>query len=250
MHPSVTNRHVQTEVAKDVKEAVQPTAKPAKKVALRLNKRVQCYLDIAVDGEPIGRIVIHLRPDVNPRTCDNFRALCTAEHGWSYAGCKFHRIVPGFILQTGDVELKHEKKEGKGGVSIYGRSFADEDLHKLSHDRFGVVTMANAGPHTNNSQFMITVDPEGTDWCMHTLFFSFPISLHITLLQISPADFFFFFLFFFSVVDGKHTVFGYVQEDCFEVLNAIEKCAEVFDRDDKSRARILKTATIVDCGQL
>lgn len=101
---------------------------------------------------------------MNPRTSENFRALCTGEHGWSYKDCKFHRIIPGFILQSGDVELKTQKKEGRGGVSIYGRSFADENMDKLSHDRYGVVSMANAGPHTNNSQFMITVDPEGTDW--------------------------------------------------------------------------------------
>lgn len=129
-----------------------------------LKKRFKCFLDIAIDGQFVGRLVIGLRPDVNPRTCENFRALCTGERDMSYKGCKFHRIVPGFILQSGDVELKGRKKEGRGGRSIYGRSFADENLTKLSHDSFGVVSMANSGPHTNSSQFMIIVDPKGTDW--------------------------------------------------------------------------------------
>lgn len=130
-----------------------------------LKKRIRCYMDIAVDGDSAGRLVFELRADMKPRTCENFRSLCTGEHGISYKDCKFHKIVPGFVLQTGDVELKGQKKEGKGGRSIYGRSFADEKLDKLSHDGYGVLSMANAGPHTNNSQFMIVIDPKGTDWC-------------------------------------------------------------------------------------
>lgn len=132
-----------------------------------LRKRTRCFLDISIDGGSVGRIIIELRPDVNPRTCENFRLLCTGERGYSYKDCKFHRIVPGFVLQTGDVELKQQRKEGRGGVSIYGRSFADENVDQLSHDRYGVVTMASGGPHTNNSQFMITVDHDGTDWCTY-----------------------------------------------------------------------------------
>lgn len=133
-----------------------------------LRKRIRCYIDIAIDGDPAGRIVFELRADLKPRTCENFRALCTGERELSYKDCQFHRIVPGFVLQTGDVELKGQKKEGRGGHSIYGRTFADENLQKLSHDGYGVVSMANSGPHTNNSQFMIVVDPKGADWC--TLF--------------------------------------------------------------------------------
>lgn len=129
-----------------------------------ISKRIHCFMDIAIDGESAGRIIFELRPDVNPRTCENFRLLCTGERGLSYKDCKFHRIIPGFVLQTGDVELKTQKKEGRGGLSIYGRSFADENLKKLKHDGYGVVSMANAGPHTNNSQFMIVVDEKGTDW--------------------------------------------------------------------------------------
>lgn len=78
----------------------------------------------------------------------------------------FHvsRIIPGYIVQTGDVEHKGTKREGNGGRSIYGRSFADEDLKKLGHDKAGILSMANRGPHTNSSQFMIITDPEGADW--------------------------------------------------------------------------------------
>ncbi|PXF50042.1 Peptidyl-prolyl cis-trans isomerase A2 [Gracilariopsis chorda] len=195
---------------------MQSTAVPSKVARPRLvTKRLRCYLDVAIDGKPIGSIIIHLRPDIQPRTCENFRALCTGEHGFSYQHCKFHRIVPGFVLQSGDVELKTKPKEGRGGHSIYGRSFADENLHKLSHDQYGVISMANSGPHTNNSQFMIVVDPSGTDW-----------------------------------LDGKHTVFGKVSKQSFPVLEAIEHCAEVFERGGKQRARIVSTCQITECGVL
>lgn len=130
-----------------------------------LKKRIRCYMDIAIDDQPAGRLVFDLRSDLKPRTAENFRSLCAGDNGLSYKDCKFHKIVPGFVLQTGDVELKGEKREGKGGLSIYGRFFADEKLDKLSHDGYGVLSMANAGPHTNNSQFMIVVDPKGTNWC-------------------------------------------------------------------------------------
>lgn len=139
--------------------------------------RTRCYLDIAIDGEAVGRIVIELRTDVNPRTCENFRALCTAKYGYSYKECKFHRIIPNFVLQTGDVELKTEKREGNGGVSIYGRSFADEDLKTLRHHQYGIVSMANCGPHTNNSQFMIVMDPDGTEWRTSPSLTPFPLHL-------------------------------------------------------------------------
>lgn len=72
--------------------------------------------------------------------------------------------MPNYILQTGDVDLKGTEKEGTAGRSIYGRTFADEDMKKLLHDRPGVLSMANRGEHTNSSQFMIIVDDEGCDW--------------------------------------------------------------------------------------
>lgn len=90
-------------------------------------------------------------------------------------------------MQAGDVELKGEKKEGTGGMSIYGRSFADENLEKLTHE-YGVVSMANAGgAHTNNSQFMIVVDPNGTDWCMFALFYTISIA-SFSMLELISND--------------------------------------------------------------
>lgn len=63
-----------------------------------LNKRIKCFMDISIDGEPAGRLTVELRPDVNPRTAENFRALCTGETGIGYKGCKFHKYVPHVII--------------------------------------------------------------------------------------------------------------------------------------------------------
>lgn len=83
--------------------------------------------------------------------------------------------MPGYIVQSGDVDYKGTAKEGRGGRSVFGPTFADEDLDKLLHDKAGVLSMANKGPHTNGSQFMIIVDEEGCDWRM-LQFFSFFIA--------------------------------------------------------------------------
>lgn len=142
--------------------------------------QLRVYMDIESANVTIGRIIFNLRPDLKPRTCENFRSLCTANApDLSYRGCKIHRIIPGFVLQSGDVEYKGRRREGKGGMSIYGRSFADENLHKFSRHSFGAVSMANSGPHTNASQFMIVVDPDGAEWCMFPRFLNpFPLSHH------------------------------------------------------------------------
>ena len=116
----------------------------------------RCYLDVAVDGKPLGRVVVELRTDVVPRTCENFRCLCTGERGpgMSYAGSPFHRVIRGFMVQGDDIT----KHDGTGGRSIYGQRFDDEGF-ELRHDRAGVLSMANAGPNTNGSQFFITTAP-------------------------------------------------------------------------------------------
>ena len=115
------------------------------------------YLDVAIDDRPTGRLEIELFSSLVPRTAENFRALCTGEKGktsyglaLSYAGTLFHRIIPGFMAQGGDISF------GQGGDSIYGGAFADEfERGLLRHDRRGLLSMANAGPDTQTSQFFV-----------------------------------------------------------------------------------------------
>jgi peptidylprolyl isomerase len=144
------------------------------------------FFDIKHGEDSLGRVVMQLYADVTPKTSENFRALCTGEKGdgtlgkpLHYKGCSFHRVIKDFMIQGGDFT----NGDGTGGESIYGEKFADENF-LIKHTKAGQLSMANAGPGTNGSQFFITS-------------------------KDTPH------------LDGKHVVFGHVVEG-MEIIRNIE----------------------------
>ena len=144
------------------------------------------FMDITIGGQNAGRVVIELYADKTPKTAENFRCLCTGEKGVGksgkplhFKGSSFHRVISQFMAQGGDFTAGN----GTGGESIYGRKFADENF-TVKHTKRGDLSMANAGPNTNGSQFFLCFIP--CDW-----------------------------------LNGKHCVFGSVV-DGLEVLDNLE----------------------------
>lgn len=115
-----------------------------------VSKNNKIYLDISIDDKLTERIIFELYTDKVPITCNNFIELCKNK---AYKDNKFHRLVSNFCIQGGDIT----KFDGTGGISIYGPKFDDENF-SVSHDSCGILSMANSGPNTNNSQFFITLN--------------------------------------------------------------------------------------------
>lgn len=155
------------------------------------------FFDVSIGGQAAGRVIIDLYADT-PQTSENFRCLCTGEKGMGksgkplhYKGSSFHRVITGFMAQGGDFTAGN----GTGGESIYGMKFPDENF-KHKHTGPGIMSMANAGPGTNGSQFFMCFDA-------------------------------------FPHLDGKHVVFGKVRPESMQLLGQMESFGSQSGRTSK-----------------
>ena len=119
---------------------------------------VRCFFDISIEGKHVGRVVFGLHNSMVPDASENFRALCTGEYGFGYKGSTFHRIIPGFIVQGGDITTM----DGTGGRAIYRGGFFNDENFIMTHYGEGILSMANQGPNSNTSQFFIIT--KRSDW--------------------------------------------------------------------------------------
>jgi cyclophilin family peptidyl-prolyl cis-trans isomerase len=168
------------------------------KINNKIKKQEIIKLFIKINNKLIGFITIKLFDNIVPKTCNNFRILCKKG---KYNNCPFHRIIKDFMIQCGDFT----KHNGTGGESIYGNTFEDENFD-TKHDKPYLLSMANAGPNTNGSQFFITTVP-------------------------TPH------------LDGKHVVFGEIIDgfDLIDKLNNIDT-----NQDDKPLDKIIISNSIID----
>lgn len=164
-------------------------------LAAKMEYSHEVTLDVSIDGQDSGKIKLGLLGDKVPATSINFAAMCdknqkVAGKKHPFKGSKFHRVIPNFMLQGGDFT----KGNGTGGASIFGEKFKDENF-MYKHDKPGVLSMANAGPNTNGSQFFITTVK--TPW-----------------------------------LDGRHVVFGHVIEG-MDVVKKVESVGSRSGRTSK-----------------
>uniref|UniRef100_A0A671SBP5 Peptidyl-prolyl cis-trans isomerase n=1 Tax=Sinocyclocheilus anshuiensis TaxID=1608454 RepID=A0A671SBP5_9TELE len=166
------------------------------------NSNPVVFFNITIDGEDAGRIVMELFAHIVPKTAENFRALCTREKGFGYLQSVFHRIIPGIMCQGGDIT----NQDGTGGKSIYEKMFEDE-CFEVRRTGPGLLSMANRGRDTNNSQFFIT------------------------LKKAEHLDF-------------KHVAFGFIKEG-MDVVRRIGELVKMVLEDQNSKSKMVKSCQIV-----
>merc|ERR1712144_194697 len=142
--------------------------------------------------------------DVVPKTAENFKQLCLKPKGEGFKESAFHRVIPGFMCQGGDFT----RHNGTGGRSIYGEKFADENF-QLKHNKPFLLSMANAGPNTNGSQFFVTTVV--TSW-----------------------------------LDGKHVVFGGVPDGDVDSYKTVRGIEAIGSNTGKTQATVKVTGTGAD----